>query len=206
VNAEVLVSVRRMEPGDIAGVVALQAMAFPPPFDPDLLWAEEHLERHLEIFPAGQWVAVHEGLVVGSCSNTRISEPTWRKSATWDEITGGPFLETFDPEGSTLYGLDISVHPEYRRRGIGRSFYERRFQYQRENSLARYGTGCRIPGFLASGLSTAEQYVTEVIRGERQDPTLTPLLSYGLRFIMTKENYMEDAESRNVAAILEWIP
>lgn len=195
-----------MQRSDIAAAVELQALAFPPPFDPDLLWAAEHLTRHLEIFPEGQWVGIRDGQLVGSCSNTRISEAVWRDSKTWDETTGGPFLETFDANGTTLYGLDVSVHPDYRRRGIGRLFYERRYQYGRQQALTRYGTGCRLPGFLASGLTDADQYVAEVARGDREDRTLTPLLRYGLRFIMTKENYMEDAESRNAAAILEWIP
>ena len=191
---------------DVPAVVELQSLAFPPPFEPDLLWSAEHLERHLAMFPEGQWVAEWDGRLAGSCSNTRIMSAVWQSSKTWDETTGGPFLETFDADGSTLYGLDISVHPEFRRRGIGRKFYEQRFQYVRDHGMDRYGTGCRLPDFLASGMTDPDEYVTAVAQGLRRDKTLTPLLRYGLRFIMTKENYMEDAESRNVAAILDWIP
>ena len=191
---------------DVSAVVELQSLSFPPPFDPDMLWSAEHLERHLAVFPEGQWVAEWDRRLAGSCSNTRITSEVWLSSKTWDETTGGPFLETFDADGSTLYGLDISVHPEYRRLGIGRKFYEQRFQYVRDDGMDRYGTGCRLPDFLASGMTHTDEYVTAVAQGLRTDKTLTPLLRYGLRIIMTKENYMEDAESRNAAAILEWNP
>lgn len=201
-----MIEIRQMELADVSAAVELQGLAFPPPFDPDLLWSAEHLARHLDLFSEAQWVAVSDGRLVGSCSNTRISSEVWLNSKTWEATTGGPWLETFSADGTTLYGLDISVHPEFRRLGIGRKFYERRFQYGRDHGLERYGTGCRLPDFLASGLTNVGEYVADVARGARQDRTLTPLLRYGLRIIMTKENYMEDAESRNAAAILEWNP
>jgi GNAT superfamily N-acetyltransferase len=195
-----------MTESDIAEVVALQSVAFPPPFDPDKLWAARDLEVHLDLFPDGQWIAEIDGKVVGSCSNSLISESRWRVHENWDQTTGGAQIRTFDPEGSTIYGLDISVAPSARRLGIGRAFYNQRFQFVRERRLRRYGTGCRLPDFAASGLESPEAYVKAVQAGILTDRTLTPLLAYGLTFIMTIENYMEDPESGNAAALLEWIP
>ncbi|HEY0866828.1 MAG TPA: hypothetical protein VGE01_05605, partial [Fimbriimonas sp.] len=62
--------VRLMREQDIPAVVDLQKAAFPPPFSEDLHWDPEHLLRHLEIFPDGQFVAESLGSIVGSCSNT----------------------------------------------------------------------------------------------------------------------------------------
>lgn len=50
-------AVRDMLPKDIEGAVALQRDCFPPPFPEELLWQISHLQRHLEIFPEGQFVA-----------------------------------------------------------------------------------------------------------------------------------------------------
>lgn len=195
-----------MTDSDIAAVVGLQAAAFPPPFPPEQHWQSRHIAAHLARFPEGQFVAEIDGHVVGSCSNTLVSETVWQSHGSWIETVGGPSIEGFDPNGSTLYGLDITVHPDVRRRGVGRAFYEARYDFVRRHRLVRYGTGCRLPDFLASGVATPEQYAAEVIAGRRTDRTLTPLLRYGLTFIAVLRNYMPDVESANAAALLEWLP
>lgn len=192
------------------GVVALQRACFPAPFPEDLLWSKEHLARHLQLFAAGQFVAVEGPKVVASASSTRISEQNWEAHQNWDKTVGGPFLETIDPDGNTLYGLDISVHPEYRGRGLGRDLYNLRFAYVKEQGLIRYGTACRLPDYqtyqnLYIG-STVEEYADNVVRGNTQDRTLTPLLRYGLTFRGVIHEYMDDYESDNTAALLEWRP
>jgi len=194
----------------VAGVVALQRFAFPPPFPEDQLWGADHLTRHIELFPEGQFVMVVDGLVVGSCSNTLISEERWQAHEDWSGLVGGPFLDAFDAKGSTLYGLDISVHPEYRRLGLGRRFYEARFQFVRERGLTRYGTGCRLPDYRAFADARPDvdvhAYGALVHDGKATDRTLTPLLRYGLTFLEVVEDYMQDDESANAAALLEWRP
>ncbi len=194
-----------MELRHLDGVVALQTLCFPPPFDADLLWKHEHLRRHLELFPDGQFVGVSDGQVVASCSNTLISEIDWHAHRSWDETVGGCFLENFDAEGSTVYGLDISVHPEFRRRGVAKALYQARFRLV-ETGYSRYGTACRLPDFIHNHFPTAELYAWAVSRGEVEDRTLTPLLKMGLTMTDVLTNYMEDPESGNAAALLEWRP
>ena len=193
-----------MMTGDVQAAAELQALAFPPPFSPDLHWDPEHLEKHIELFPAGQFVAELDGQIVGSCSNSLISEQRWRAHESWGRTVGGSMLRSFDPAGSTLYGLDITVHPAFRRHGIGRAFYEARFKIVREHKLARYGTGCRMPDYAAHQNLTVEEYALKVSNGELTDRTLTPLLRYGLTFLGVIHEYMEDEESANGAALLEW--
>ena len=99
--------------------------------------------------------------------------------------------------------MDIAVHPDARLQGVGRAFYEARDALCRARGLVRYGTGCRMPDFRASGVPTVEAYAAEVVRGERVDRTLTPLLRYGLRFLTVVRGYMRDYESDDAAALLE---
>lgn len=194
-----------MHPADIPGAVALQRACFPAPFPEELLWSSGHLQRHLQIFPEGQLVGVLDHHIVASASSTRISDERFQAHESWDLTVGGPFLETFDPCGSTLYGLDISVHPDYRKLGIGRRLYEARFELVRSLPLVRYGTACRLPDF-HSYEGPLHQYLAEVQSGSRTDRTLSPLLRYGLILVGGIENYMEDEESRDCAALLEWKP
>lgn len=186
-------------------VVALQAECFPPPFDPELLWKKEHLERHLELFPEGQFVAVLQEEVIASCSNTLIAEENWLAHRSWEETVGGYFLETFDADGTTLYGLDISVHPSHRRQGIAKALYQVRFDLVRVR-LSRYGTACRLPDFIHNHFPTPELYASAAVAGRVEDRTLSPLLKLGLTMTDVLTDYMDDPESGNAAALLEWTP
>jgi GNAT superfamily N-acetyltransferase len=163
------------------------------------------LERHLEIFPEGQFIADAGGQIVGSCSNTLISEERWQAHTGWGETVGGPMLKAFDRNGSTLYGLDITVHPDFRRIGVGRAFYTSRFALKQVLGLTRYGTACRMPGYASQSANmSVDEYAQRVVSGELSDQTLTPLLRYGLTFLGVLHEYMEDQESANAGALLEW--
>ncbi len=199
-------TLRRMTLDDIPEVVGLQALAFPPPFSQNLHWDPEHLERHIQLFQEAQYVAESSSEIVGSCSNTLISEERWQAHESWGATVGGPNLRGFDEKGTTLYGLDITVHPSHRRHGIGRAFYNERFRVVRQRKLARYGTGCRLPDYAQHTDKTVEEYARRVANGELTDKTLTPLLRYGLTFLGVLRDYMDDEESANAAALLEWQP
>ncbi len=194
-----------MQPKHFEGVIALQRLAFPPPFDEELLWKKEHLDAQLFKFAEGQFVALVDDHVVGSCSNTLVSQARYDRHLSWDETVGGYFLETFDPGGEVMYGIDISVHPDYRNMGIGRKFYEQRFTLAAKRGI-RYATACRIPSFSSSGFQNPREFCNEVVAGNQMDRTLTPLLRYGLTLTDVLDDYMDDPESGNAAALLEWRP
>jgi len=190
------------------GAVGLQRDCFPEPFPEELLWNRDHLTTHLRLFSEGQFVVLDGDRVIASASATRISEENWDAHRGWDETVGGPFLETFDPTGTTLYGLDISVHPQYRGMGLGRMLYQARFDLAKGLGLVRYGTACRLPDFRAFEKehpgATVEEYAENVVQGSAKDRTLSPLLRYGLTFLGVIHRYMEDFESNDAAALLEW--
>lgn len=194
----------------ILGAVVLQRACFPAPFPEELLWNSGQLTRHLEVFPEGQFVAVTGDNVIASASSTRITEQNWLAHRSWDETVGGPFLETHDSSGSTVYGLDISVHPDFRGQGVGRLLYKRRFQLVSQLGVVRYGTACRLPDYLSYACSHPEidvnGYAELVVNGQAADRTLSPLLRYGLTYLEVIHDYMEDKESDNAAALLEWRP
>jgi GNAT superfamily N-acetyltransferase len=193
-----------MEDADLDEAVGLQKLAFPPPFSEELHWDQEHLSHHISLFPEGQLVAVADGRVVGTCSNTVLSDERWFARENWYRTVGGPKLTDFARDGTTLYGIDITVHPAYRRVGIGREFYLARFDIVKRHGLARYGTGCRIPDYHSHGDGlTQEEYARRVVAGDLVDRTLTPLLRYGLTFLGIIRNYMPDFESQDGAALLE---
>lgn len=202
--------VEQLRPELVAGAAALQRLCFPEPFPTEALWSADHLLDHIEVFNDGQFIVRDGDLVVASASNLVITEAAWARHSSWEETTGGFSFKNHDPAGSTLYGADISVHPGYRGQGIARLLYGARFQLVRLLGLVRYGTSCRIPDWAHyavtnSGDSQAK-YCAEVANGRATDRTLTPLLKMGLNYRGVSYNHMEDPESGNAAAILEWLP
>lgn len=196
-----------MSEQDAGSAAELQKLAFPPPFPPEFHWKPEHLAQHVTTFPRGQFVATVGDLVVGSCSNCIVSEETWNGHLNWNRTIGGPFMLNHDANGTTLYGVDITVHPDYRKIGIGRALYQRRFELVRELGLRRYGTACRIPDYLpVSNEVTKEDYAQDVLAGRRNDRTMTPFSHFGMTYLHIIEKYMDDEESGDAAALWEWKP
>ncbi|MNI98635.1 hypothetical protein D3C73_1575170 [compost metagenome] len=62
-----------------------------------------------------------------------------------------------------------------------------------------------MPGYhqYAAEMS-AERYLEEVVAGRLQDPVITFLLRCGRTPLGVAEGYIEDEESRNYAALMEW--
>lgn len=157
-------------------------------------------------------MALLGGAVVGACSNARISVAAWEKRGSWEETLTDWTLAGHDPTGKILFGADISVNPDHRGLGIGRALYSARYEYVIANNLYKYCTGCRLPdfrGWFGNGdPSTGDflTYVGLVQTNELSDRTLTPLLRMGCTPVGVHANYMDDAESANGAALLEWTP
>jgi predicted N-acetyltransferase YhbS len=198
-----LITVRKMTPEDIPAVVGLQKRVFP-----ELLsWSAEELQQHLKVFPEGQLVAADEsGRILGSASSLIIDWDDYSESAKWSTITGQGTFDTHNPLGKTLYGADMCVDPLARRQRIGSLFYEARKKMVRERGLKRLLTGGRIPWYAqVSHLMTPAEYVAEVVRGKRKDPTLSFQLANGLVVLDVVPKYLDDAESRGYATLLEWL-
>ena len=197
------VTVRPMTLDDIPNVVELQHRAFPAM----QTWDADDLTHHLQVFPEGQLVAVDEsGTILGSASALLIDWDDYAESARWSTITGNGSFDTHNPLGKTLYGADLSVDPLARRRGVGSLLYEARKNIVKERGLKRFLTGGRIPGYAAvSSEMTAAEYVSDVVRGRRKDPTLSFQVSNGLVVLDVVPEYLEDSQSRGFATLLEWL-
>jgi ribosomal protein S18 acetylase RimI-like enzyme len=190
---------------DIPFVVQLQPLAFPPPFPEDELWSASAIEQLLELFPEGQTVALLGGERAGSSTSLLIGEESWQSGEDWLSMVGRNF-SNFDRNGNTLFGMDIAVHPDFRRRGVGRALYRKRFELAEMTGVMRYGTVCRIPDFSEWAKEhgdDVERYVSLVVHGDLVDRTLTPLLKMGLNVNRIKPNYYNDIESLGYGVELE---
>ena len=196
------VTIRRWRIEDIPGVIDCSKETYPD-YPPEYIYTQRQYEMQLNAFPAGQFVAIADNKVVGYATSliVNLEEDFWY---TVDEITGAGTFSTHNPSGDTLYGADIAVHPDYRRRGIATMLYERRKSLMKRHNLKRMIAYGRIPGYKDyAGKMTAEQYVDKVIRGEIKDSALNTHLKAGYRVKKVQLDITEDFSSLNYSTYLE---
>lgn len=198
--------VRSYTEADIPALIDVQRACFPPPYPVGQLWSPEQLKSHIEVFPAGAMCAEIAGRIVGSCTSLIIDFDPAHPDHTWDEAADGGYIRrSHDPNGNTLYGIDMAVVPELRGRGVARAMYRARFQLVKDLGLERFLAAGRMPGYAAhADKLSPEAYADKVIAGELIDPVLTPQLRSGLRPVKVIRNYIPDEESRDCALLLEW--
>lgn len=198
------VTYRNMTHDDIPRLLELEAASFPS-IPPDRHWQPAMLKAHLDKFPDGQLVAELEGKLVGSATSLRTTLTAALTPHTWRSIAGGGYLTTHDPNGDALYGTEIMVHPDARRRGIGRNLYKLRRDVARRLNCRVIAAGGRIPGYAKyADRMSAVEYVKSVLGGERTDRTLSAQLAAGFTVAGVMDEYMMDENSRNHATLLVW--
>ncbi len=99
---------------------AIELLAFPHA-DPAVLLSEEDFRVCAKTIPEGFFVGLEGDRVVGQGGGIflDVSHPQ-------HTVAGAHQCGNHNPEGAWYYGTDIVVHPDYRRRGIGRRLYELR--------------------------------------------------------------------------------
>lgn len=196
------VEVRNMVLSDYADVKSMATRIYP-----DIApWTEDQIRSLLARFPEGQFVVELDGKVVASCSSMLLNMDIYTAGQSWSAITDRGYIRSHNPEGDTMYGIDIMVDPDYRGMKLSRRLYEARKKLARDMNLMRIVIGGRLPGYHKhSAEMTAREYVDRVMRKEFFDPTLTPQLQNGFMLKRLIAGYSPvDTESVGYATFLEW--
>jgi predicted amidohydrolase/GNAT superfamily N-acetyltransferase len=193
---------RNLRIEDFEELIALQALCFPGMST----WERAQIHSQLEHFPDGQNVIVYEGEIVASASSLIVDFDMYADWHNWREISDGGYIRNHDPEGDTLYGIEIMVHPEFRGLKLARRLYAARRELAVRYNLDRSIVGGRIPGYGAhADEMSAREYVQRVIDRSLYDPVLTTQLSNG--FVLKRlipDYFPTDSDSRGWATFLEW--
>ena len=200
------VFVRNTRPHDFDGIITLTREVYrdSPP------WNTSQLASHLDVFPAGQFVAIERDTeaIVGMSASLIVLWDDYEITDSWRDFTDAGMFTNHDPiNGRTLYGAEVMVLPNRRRLGIGKELYAARRSLVERLGLLRIRAGARLRGYhrYADRMS-AEDYAAAVGRGEIDDPTLTFQLKQGFRILAVISGYLRhDPESLGWAAIIEWL-
>ncbi|WP_442953338.1 GNAT family N-acetyltransferase [Paenibacillus sp. RU4T] len=197
-------TIRRYGDEDAEGLIRVQEASFPPPYPHELLWNREQIRQHAARFPEGALCAVVEGEIVGSMTGM-LTDGRLAGDHDWAAVTDSGYIRNHDPQGDTLYVVDICVTPEYRKSGIGKWLMQTMYETVVHLGKARLLGGGRLPGYHRHAAELKpQQYVDAVLKGDLHDPVLTFLLRCGRMPAGIAENYLEDEESCHYAALMEW--
>ncbi|MEZ4585365.1 MAG: GNAT family N-acetyltransferase [Gemmatimonadales bacterium] len=180
----------------------LQRAVFPSLAD-DERFKAEHYRHHLTLFPEGQLVVTDGSRVVAATSTIRRDFDFDAPDHSFAEIIAGGWLDSHRPKGAWLYGVDVSVHPDWRRRGLGRALYA-----ARQELVWRLG----LRGQLAAGMLrgygalqdriTAREYLDQVRLGGIFDPTVSMQLRVGFEIVELLPDHLHDPVCAGYAALI----
>lgn len=195
-------NLKMLEVSDYDAIVKLQQACFPgvPP------WRYESFVSQVEIFPEGQVGIEIDGELVATSSALVVTGTDWEGAHIFKEVSAEGTIKTHEPEGDTLYGIDIAVSPEHRGMKLARRIYEYRKELMRQMNLRRMFIAGRVPGLNDHPELSPEEYVRRVVSKELVDSTLTSQIAQGFFIRRVLRGYLpSDIESGGHAVLMEWI-
>lgn len=195
------IAIRQSTSQDLDRLMVVERATWPP----HLQFDREHFESHLEVFPEGSICASMDDQIVGY-GVIEIIDYKWLLSLpewTWYAATDNGFIRnSHNPNGDTMYGVSLSVLPDYTLKGVGEAMLINYARIAIRKNLRRALVEARIPLFSASrekhGYSV-EQYV---FGGKARE--LNFYERVGMKVGTILSNYVEDPESCNYAVIMHW--
>ena len=187
-------------------LAALQAACFPTLAAGERIRAE-HYRAHVRVFPEGQHAVIETatGHVVAASTDFRTTVDFSHYQHRYLDAVGNNWLTTHQPTGDWLYGADVGVHPDFRRRGLATLLYGERQALCRRLRLRGHVEGAMPKGYhFFRETMPIEAYVARVVRGEIDDPTLTVQLRRGYHVYGMIPDYLEDPSSANYGVFVVW--
>ena len=197
------IQVRSLSLDDFDQIIALQEKCFPGMST----WNREQVRSQLEQFPQGQIGVDYQGMLIGSSSCLIIDFDEYSEKHSWQEISDSGYITNHDPEGDTLYGIEVMVDPDYQGMKIGRRIYQARKELAKKLNLKRIVIGGRVPNYHKyQELMDIYEYVEQVMDKRIYDPVLTFQIANGFVLKRVIRDYLSsDNESRGFAMLLEWV-
>jgi GNAT superfamily N-acetyltransferase len=195
--------VRSTDANDAEALEQLQDDCFPT-LAADQKLRSEHFRYHVTLFSPGQFVVADECKVIGSTTSIRLSEKTLHEAHNFADLFAGGWLNSHEPTGEWLYGIDMGVDAAYRGRGIGRALYVARHATVRSLGLKGQWTVGMLSGYATKRSDmTIEEYYRGLERGELTDPTVTVQLKIGFELRGLVHAYLDDPVCDGCGAALE---
>ncbi len=180
------VRIRQAKVEDIERIIILEEEVWPE----GLRATRSQFLSRIETFPEGVIIAIADDTIVGVVATEIVSYNLSNLGLTWKEITDEGFIRgTHNPNGDTLYGIDLSVSSS----GINSSklLMEQIGRLIIGRNLKRGILGARIPRyFKVADKMSAEEYVNGRRNNRPLDPELIFYTRLGLRIAKVIPDYI----------------
>jgi hypothetical protein len=204
--------IRPAGPQDLPGILELERQA----------WGEESAAMkemvlsRIMTFPKGNLIAILNGEIVGLLCTLLIKKYELKNTfRTWYEATAnGQIAGLHNPEGETVYGVNLSVMPSIREHNIGRMLVCHGIEHLVVGANRPMTVlGGRMNGYAkylsAHPDTSPEKYLEMVVDGKITDPSINFFL--GLEFrgvhyraVRVLPDYFEDPDSLDNGVLLVW--
>ena len=193
---------RKAKKEDINNILTVEAEVWPR----NLRAKREQFISRINLFPEGTLVAedVLEKNIVGVVATEILNYDLDDPIPTWNEVTDNGFIKkTHNPNGNTLYGVDLSVSRFAN--SASKSLIVHIAKLIIRKRLEQGILGARVPRYYkhSKGMSI-EDYVYGKRKKRPFDPELAFYKRIGLEIVGILPNYIEDPESCNYGVLLCW--
>jgi len=191
------IKIRQAKIEDIPQILNVEKGAW----NEDKAASQEMFESRIKTFPEGVLVAESDGKIVGVVVTEKVNYDYKNEAYTWYEITDNGFIRnSHNPDGDTIYGVDLSVSPEFQNSGIGTKLLESIGKMAIRCNVKQGMLGGRIPEYHKyAGKMTVEDYVNSDL-----DSEVRFYKKAGLKIVKIIPNYFKDPESLDYGILLIW--
>jgi GNAT superfamily N-acetyltransferase len=169
----------------------------------------EMFESRIKTFPHGNLVALANNKIIGVMATQIMNYDLEKNAFTWYEATDNGYIKkTHDPKGDTLYGVDLSVHPLYQNKGVGKKLMISVGKLAIKYNLKQGVLGARIPNYHKYADKIKVEDYVKINKNEKTnippDPELMFYQKLGLKIVKVIPNYFDDPESLNYGVLMVW--
>jgi hypothetical protein len=172
----------------------------------DATATKEQLLSRFAVYPQGMMVAQQHGKAVGMVYVMKIPSYDYDNSLSWDQITHNGMCDNHDPDGTVIFGVDLSTA-----KGVGGLAGDRLLvgvaQLAIRENIEYAMLGGRMPGYHNyADKMTAEEYLWAKTKdGRFLDPQVQYYASVaGLRVVKALPDYFDDPGSCDYGVLLRW--
>ena len=174
---------------------------------PKYIWTEEIIMKQFNYCPELIYVVLDMETLDVAASTTMLCTTLdcAMHCSSWEEMSGYRTLSTHNPKGDTLFGVDLTVAPQYQTLGLASKLINIAFLASAVgNGKKGILLGARVPAYqkYAAKRSIEEHVFGTEPHHKTKDPQIKLYMSEGFRPLRIIPNYMDDEESLNYGVLM----
>ena len=161
--------------------------------------SKEEMTLLSDLYPEGQIVAHVNGVLIGAHLSRIVPYEKYNKAHTQGQISNmSDYVEDYI-DGNALYGLDMFVHPDYRRLNVANILYKSYFDEVSDRNftnLIGVSLICNYGTF--KNEMSLHTYIHKVKCREVKDNVLSFHLIHNAKVLDAMDNYLPSNEHQNI--------